>query len=91
MTAGQACEFDEPGVARSIWPALTAAEVKKIKDVAVTLLATLKAEKLKVDQWRDKEATRDAVRLTIKDFLWNDETGLPVDYYDEDEVRNRAK
>ena len=34
---------------------------------------------------------RDAVRLAIKDFLWSDETGLPVDRYDEDEVQHRAE
>jgi hypothetical protein len=46
----------------------------------------LKAEKLRVDQWRDKEATRDAVRLAIRDHLWDDTTGLPVDRYTEDDV-----
>lgn len=72
-------------------PELTPAEIANIKSVAVELLTTLKAEKLKVDHWRDKEATRDAVRLAIKDFLWSDETGLPVDQYDEDEVVSRAE
>jgi type I restriction enzyme R subunit len=43
-----------------------------------------------VDHWQDKEATRDAVRLAIKDFLWSDDTGLPVDNYDEAEVQTRA-
>jgi len=59
--------------------------------VAVELLATLKAEKLRVDRWRDKEATRDSVRLTIYDFLWSDSTGLPVDHYTEDDVQARAE
>lgn len=72
-------------------PELSPAEIAKIKAVAVELLKTLKTEKLRVDHWRDKEATRDAVRLTIKDFLWSDETGLPVDNYDEDEVVKRAE
>lgn len=71
-------------------PDLSPAEIKRIKKVAVELLATLKAEKLKVDQWRDKEATRDAVRLAIKDFLWSDQTGLPADY-DQTEVEGRAE
>jgi hypothetical protein len=31
------------------------------------------------------------VRLAIKDFLWSDETGLPMDHYDEDEVVSRAE
>ncbi len=70
---------------------LTPAEIKKIKSVAVELLKTLKAEKLRVDHWRDKEATRDAVRLAIKDFLWSDDTGLPVDQYGEAEVQERAE
>jgi len=55
------------------------------------LLEKLKAEKLRVDQWRDKEATRDAVRVTIRDFLWSDKTGLPVVLYSEDEVNLKAE
>ena len=50
------------------------------------LLRTLKAEKLRVDQWRDKESIRDAVQVAIHDFLWSDETGLPADGYSEDDV-----
>ena len=60
---------------------LNVADIKRIKTVAVRLLETLKAEKLRVDQWRDKESTRDAVRVTIQNFLWSDKTGLPVDSY----------
>jgi type I restriction enzyme R subunit len=55
------------------------------------LLKTLKDEKLRVDQWREKETTRDAVRVTIRDFLWSDETGLPVDLYTEDDVAQKAE
>jgi type I restriction enzyme R subunit len=69
---------------------LSASDIKRIKDVAVDLLETLKAEKLRIDQWRDKESTRDAVRVTIQDFLWRDETGLPVDSYTEDDVMART-
>jgi type I restriction enzyme R subunit len=43
-----------------------------VKAVAVDLLSRLKEEKLKIDQWRDKEATRDSVRLAIRDYLWDD-------------------
>lgn len=63
---------------------LTPNEIKRIKSVAVDLLETLKAEKLRVNHWREKESTRDAVRLTIQDFLWSDETGLPEAYTEED-------
>lgn len=67
-------------------PDLGAAEIKKIKSVAAKLLATLKREKLRIHLWREKEATRDAVRATIRDFLWSDLTGLPTGSYTEDEV-----
>lgn len=69
---------------------LTSADIKWIKGVAVDLLVALKSEKLRVDQWRDKEATRDSVRVTIRDFLWSDVTGLPVDQYTEADVQARA-
>jgi len=72
-------------------PDLTPAEIKRIKVVAVELLETLKAEKLRIDHWTDKEATRDAVRLAIRDFLWSESTGLPVDKYTEEDVQTRAE
>ncbi|MCC5829266.1 MAG: type I restriction endonuclease subunit R [Phycisphaeraceae bacterium] len=72
-------------------PDLTSKEIKRIKEVAVGLLQTLKAEKLKIDQWRDKETTRDAVRQSIRDYLYDDATGLPVEHYSEDEVYARAE
>ena len=72
-------------------PDLNAADIKAIKKVAVELLRTLKAEKLKVHQWRDKEATRDAVRQEIWDFLYRDQTGLPTPAYSESDVKIRAQ
>jgi type I restriction enzyme R subunit len=72
-------------------PGLDAGEIKKIKAVAVELLARLKAEKLRIDHWRDKETTRDAVRVTIRDHLWSDDTGLPVDTYTEEDVNEKAE
>jgi type I restriction enzyme R subunit len=71
-------------------PDLTPGDIKRIKAVAVDLLEILKAEKLRVDSWRDKEATRDAVHSTILDFLWSDQTGLPKAYSEED-VRDKAE
>ena len=41
--------------------------------------------------WVKGEATRDAVRVTIHDYLWTDKTGLPVDVYTEDDVNERAE
>ena len=71
-------------------PDLKPAEIKRIKLVAVQLLEKLKAEKLRVDHWRDKEATRDAVRVTIRDYLWDERTGLPVEAFAEEDVEEKA-
>ena len=70
---------------------MDAADIRKIKAVAVDLLSRLKAEKLRIDHWRDKETTRDAVRITIRDHLWSDDTGLPVESYTEEDVNEKAE
>jgi len=70
---------------------LSTSDIKRIKAVAGGLLEKLKSEKLRVDQWRESEATRDAVRVTILDFLWSDKTGLPVAIYSEDDVNKRTE
>ncbi len=72
-------------------PELSAFETKRVKGVAVELLDRLKTETLRADQWREKEATRDAVRVAIHDFLWDDETGLPVDDYSEEDVTEKSE
>jgi type I restriction enzyme R subunit len=72
-------------------PDLNASAIKRIKKVSVELLETLKAEKLKIDHWRDKEATCDAVRIAIRDFLWSEDTGLPADSYTEEEVSIKSE
>ncbi len=71
-------------------PDLNAAEITRIKEVAVELLQTLKTEKLRVDQWREKETTRDAVVVTIRDFLYSETTGLPASVYSDDEVVTKS-
>jgi type I restriction enzyme R subunit len=67
-------------------PDLGAAEIKRVKEIAVELLSTLKAERLKIDHWREKETTRDGVRIAIHDFLYSEATGLPISSYSEAEV-----
>ena len=68
---------------------LNRAEIKRIKAIAVGLLATLKEEKLRVYQWRNKETTRDAVRVSIRDFLL-EEIGPSDTLYTEDEILQKA-
>ena len=68
---------------------LNRAEIKRIEAIAVGLLATLKEEKLRVYQWRNKETTRDAVRVSIRDFLL-EEVGPSDTLYTEDEILQKA-
>ena len=71
-------------------PTLSKSETEKVKSVAKELLAALKAEKLKIDHWRDKESTRDGVRRQIYDFLFADATGLPG-AYSESEINAKTE
>ena len=70
---------------------LTPSEIKRIKKVSVDLLTTLKAEKLKIDHWREKESTRDSVLVSIRNYLYSEETGLPVESYTDEEVEKKAE
>lgn len=67
-------------------PDLKPSEIKRVKRVAGELLEHLKSEKLRIDRWKEKEATRDAVETAILDFLYDETTGLPVDGYSDQEV-----
>ena len=73
-----------------IKPELSKNEREQIKRVAKDLLETLKAEKLQIENWPEKEATRSAVRVTIRDFLYNEATGLPVSFYSDEEVETKT-
>ncbi|MEX1139086.1 MAG: type I restriction enzyme endonuclease domain-containing protein, partial [Bacteroidota bacterium] len=72
-------------------PNLSTRERNKLKKVAKDLLETLKAEYLKVQDWREKEVTRADVRGAIHDFLWNEQTGLPADSFAPPEVEEKVE
>lgn len=72
-------------------PQLSKSDTAKIKKVSAELLETLKAERLRIENWREKESTRDAVKQKIYDFLWDDRTGLPVNDYSEGEIKVLAE
>lgn len=72
-------------------PKMEKADIQRIKKVACGLLETLKNGQLRIEQWRDKEATRDDVHVAIRNFLWDDRTGLPETSYGEDDVTERIE
>ncbi|HKL00048.1 MAG TPA: type I restriction endonuclease subunit R [Desulfotignum sp.] len=72
-------------------PKLSPREIKRIKAVAVNLLKTIKTRISRIDHWTTREATRDTVRLTIQDFLWEESSGLPVAHYTDHDVEIRTE
>lgn len=72
-------------------PNLKPSEREKIKLVAKELLNKLKTEFLKIQGLWDKDATKADMRTFIKDFLYDDRTGLPTSEYTVDEVNQKAE
>ena len=58
---------------------LSKADIKKIKEVAASLLKKIKAKIAELDHWTDKQETKAAVDNLIRDTLWAE---LP-ECYDE--------
>lgn len=65
-------------------PNLSKQEIDRIKKVAEGLYATLKSELARVQNFAAKQGTRDDIKVKIKNFLWDDQTGLPESFAPED-------
>lgn len=72
-------------------PDLKASDIKRIKIVAVELLQTLKRRIKEIENWKDREASRDDIHVMIKNFLWSDSTGLPEPLYTENDVAEKTE
>ncbi|MCQ2117823.1 MAG: type I restriction endonuclease subunit R [Bacteroidales bacterium] len=59
---------------------LSNSEIKKLKDVAIELLAKIKEQLFGMDHPFDKQTTRAALIITIRDVLWQE---LPESYSEE--------
>ena len=58
---------------------LSKADIKKIKEVSVSLLARVKEKIAQLDHWTDKQETKAVIDTLIRDTLWNE---LPECYDD---------
>ena len=65
---------------------LNTAEIKQVKKVAVDTLETLKAEKLKIERWRESRQISSQVRQMINDYLLN----LPMQVYSDSDVNEKT-
>ncbi len=71
-------------------PDLEKGDIARLKAVAVGLYEVLKTHLTIVQDFAKKQATRDAVRVAITNFLYDDRTGLPHSY-EPDEVNLKAQ
>jgi type I restriction enzyme R subunit len=51
---------------------LSKADIKKLKEVAASLLKKIKAKITELDHWTDKQETKAAVDNLIRDELWSE-------------------
>lgn len=65
-------------------PDLTKQEIDRIKKVAEGLYKTLNAELARIQDFAAKQGTRDEIKVKIKNFLWDDKTGLPESFAPEE-------
>ena len=65
---------------------LSKQDIARIKKVSIELLDKLKQEMLNLENWSEKESTRDAIRTQIYDFLYDDKKGLPLESYEVEEI-----
>ena len=61
---------------------LSRTDIKKLKEVAASLLQKIKTKIAEFDHWTDKQETKAAIDNLIRDTLWSE---LP-DCYDEDSI-----
>ena len=63
-----------------IKPDLSKRELDKIKKVAEELYRQLDVEIRRIQNFTAKQATRDEIKVKIKDFLWDEKKGLPESF-----------
>ena len=70
-------------------PELGKAEIKQLKKVAVGLYEALQVQIGSMQDFSAKQTTRDRIRVTVRDYLWDEKMGLP-ESYELSEVERRT-
>ena len=65
-------------------PNLATDEKNKVKNLAMSLFQNIQSVIQEMHDWTEKQSTRDTIKSKIRDFLWNDKTGLPASYSEEE-------
>lgn len=61
-------------------PDLTKEEIDRIKKVAEGLYTTVSEELARIQNFAAQQGTRDKVKIKVKDYLWDDNTRLPLSF-----------
>ena len=61
-------------------PDLSKKEIDRIKKVAEGLYTTVSGELARIQNFTAKQGARDEVKVKIKNYLWDDKTGLPESF-----------
>ncbi len=61
-------------------PDLAKSDIKRLKAVAVGLYDELQVQIASMQDFAAKQATRSRIRVTIRDYLWDENKGLPQSY-----------
>ena len=59
----------------------------RVKEVAQSLLHTVKARLEQLENWQNKESTKSEIEQLIHNYLYEEETGLPLEDYNDDEIK----
>ena len=68
-------------------PDITKQDIQKMKKVAAELLQKLEGQVRDVHDLFSKHTTREQFKAAIYDFLYDDRTGLPEEFYDESDLK----
>ncbi len=68
---------------------LSKKEFARIKKVAVGLYTRFQAEIARIRDFASKQATQDEIKVKIKDYLWDERTGLPESFA-PDEIEEKT-
>jgi type I restriction enzyme R subunit len=70
---------------------MTEGEVDEVKQVAEGLLDRIKEKIREYHNWKEQEGSRDSIKQTIRDYLYDDSTGLPGPTYSSEEALKLAE
>lgn len=70
-------------------PDLSQKEINRLKKVATGLYQTLKNQLEQIQDFAARQSTRDKIKIFIKNYLWDEHTGLP-ESFPTDEIEEKA-